>query len=89
MNVQQACEAPNINSYQMRSTFDEHLSEPGRLLVTESTPPEVRKELQAMGYTLTFSRLTSGPITAIFFDRKHGTMWGGSSNHGEDYGIGW
>jgi gamma-glutamyltranspeptidase/glutathione hydrolase len=42
-----------------------------------------------MGYALTFSRLTSGPITAIMLDRKHGTMWGGASNHGEDYGIGW
>ena len=30
-----------------------------------------------------------GPINAILFDRKHGTMWGGSSNHGEDYGIAW
>ncbi|MCU0251592.1 MAG: gamma-glutamyltransferase [Vicinamibacterales bacterium] len=89
MNVQQACEAPNINSFQMRSTFDRHLSEPGRMLVAESTPPDVRKALQAMGYTLTFGRLTSGPITAIMLDRKHGTMWGGASNHGEDYGIGW
>ena len=77
MNVQQACEAPNINSFQMRSTFDQHLSEPGRMLVAESTTPEVRKQLQAMGYSLTFSRLTSGPITAIMLDRKHGTMWGG------------
>ena len=57
MNVQQACEAPNINSFQMRSTFDQHLSEPGRMLVAESTPPDVRKQLQAMGYTLTFERL--------------------------------
>ena len=89
MNVQQACEAPNINSFQMRSTFDQHLAEPGRMLVAESTPPDVRKALQAMGYTLTFERLTSGPITAIMLDRKHGTMWGGASNHGEDYGIGW
>jgi len=89
MNVQQACEAPNINSFQMRSSFDQHQSEPGRMLVAESTTPEVRKQLQAMGYSLTFSRLTSGPITAIFLDRKHGTMWGGASNHGDDYGIGW
>jgi gamma-glutamyltranspeptidase/glutathione hydrolase len=89
MNVQQACEAPNINSFQMRSSFDQHVSQPGRLLLAESTPPDVRKQLQAMGYTLTFERLTSGPITAIYLDRKHGTMWGGASNHGEDYGIGW
>ncbi len=30
MNVQQAVEAPNINSYQMRSSFGDHESEPGR-----------------------------------------------------------
>ena len=34
-------------------------------------------------------RLTSGPLNAIFFDREHGTMRGGSSNYGEDYGIAW
>ena len=51
--------------------------------------PEMRTELQRMGYRLDFQRLTSGPINAIWFDRKHGTFWGGSSNHGEDYGIAW
>jgi gamma-glutamyltranspeptidase/glutathione hydrolase len=89
MTVQQAVEAPNINSYQMRSSFGDHESRPGRLLLASSTPDGVRAELQRMGYTLEFERLTSGPINAIFFDRAHGTFWGGSSNHGEDYGIGW
>ncbi|MGI9077326.1 MAG: gamma-glutamyltransferase family protein [Gemmatimonadaceae bacterium] len=89
MTVQQAVEAPNINSFQMRSSFGEHESRPGRMLVASSTPDSVRTELQKMGYTLEFSRLTSGPINAIWFDRKHGTFWGGSSNHGEDYGIAW
>jgi gamma-glutamyltranspeptidase/glutathione hydrolase len=89
MTVQQAVEAANMNSFQMRSSFDQHDSQPGRMLLAESTPPDVRKALQAMGYTLTFERLTSGPINAIFFDWKHGSFWGGSSNHGEDYGIGW
>jgi gamma-glutamyltranspeptidase/glutathione hydrolase len=42
-----------------------------------------------MGYTLNFEPLTSGPINAIYFDREHGSFWGGSSNYGEDYGIGW
>jgi gamma-glutamyltranspeptidase/glutathione hydrolase len=42
-----------------------------------------------MGYDLTFEGRTSGPINAILFDRAHGTMWGGSSNHGEDYGVAW
>ncbi|MGI8619834.1 MAG: gamma-glutamyltransferase family protein [Gemmatimonadaceae bacterium] len=89
MTVQQASEAANINSYQMRSSFGAHESRAGRLLVASSTPDSVRTELVRMGYTLEFQRLTSGPINAILFDRKHGTMWGGSSNHGEDYGIAW
>jgi gamma-glutamyltranspeptidase/glutathione hydrolase len=52
-------------------------------------PEWVRAELRRMGYRVDAERLTSGPINAILFDRAHGTMWGGSSNHGEDYGIGW
>jgi gamma-glutamyltranspeptidase/glutathione hydrolase len=89
MTIQQAVEAPNINSYQMRSSFGMHEARPGRLLVATSTPESVRAALRRMGYTLEFQERTSGPINAIYFDRKHGTMWGGSSNHGEDYGIAW
>jgi len=89
MTVQEATEAPNINSFQMRSSFGEHEIKPGRILLAESMPQWVRSELRRMGYELTFEERTSGPINAILFDRKHGTMWGGSSNHGEDYGIAW
>jgi gamma-glutamyltranspeptidase/glutathione hydrolase len=89
MNVQEATEAPNFTSYQMRNSFGIHESEPGRLTLAESMPAWVRTDLQRMGYKLDYQRLTSGPINAIFFDRTHGTFWGGSSNHGEDYGIAW
>jgi len=89
MNVQEAAEAPNINSFQMRSSFGKHDSRPGRLLLAESMSPWVRGELKKMGYELTFEERTSGPINAIFFDREHNTLWGGSSHHGEDYGIAW
>jgi gamma-glutamyltranspeptidase / glutathione hydrolase len=89
MSVQQAAEAANINSFQMRASFGSHESQPGRLLLRSDVPPWVQGELRRMGYTLTFDERTSGPINAIFFDRRHGTMWGGSSNHGEDYGIAW
>ncbi|HEX6974490.1 MAG TPA: gamma-glutamyltransferase [Vicinamibacterales bacterium] len=89
MTVQQATEAANFNSYQMHSSFDDHKSEPGRMTLNESMPAWVRQELQSMGYRLDYQRLTSGPINAVFFDRKNGSMWGGSSNHGEDYGIAW
>jgi gamma-glutamyltranspeptidase/glutathione hydrolase len=89
MNVQQAAEAANINSYQMRSSFGEHNSEPGRLRLNDSVPPWVRAQLSDMGYQMSFGERTSGPINAIFFDWKHGSFWGGSSHHGEDYGIAW
>jgi gamma-glutamyltranspeptidase/glutathione hydrolase len=90
MTVQEAVEAPNINTFQLRASLGEpHVSRPGRLLLSDAMPPWVRAELSRMGYDLTYERLTSGPINAILFDRAHGTMWGGSSNHGEDYGIGW
>jgi gamma-glutamyltranspeptidase/glutathione hydrolase len=89
MTVQQATEAANINSFQMRGSFALHETQPGRLLLQEDTSPWVRDELRRMGYTLVFEPRTSGPINAIFFDREHGTLWGGSSNHGEDYGIAW
>lgn len=89
MTVQQATEAPNINSYQMRSSFGRHESRPGRMLVATSLPESTREALRRMGYTLEFAERTSGPINAILFDTQHHTMWGGSSNHGEDYGIAW
>jgi len=73
----------------MRASFGDHASVPGRLLLREDTPPWVRGELRRMGYSLVFDERTSGPINAIFFDNAHGTFWGGSSNHGEDYGIAW
>lgn len=89
MTVQQATEAPNMNSYQMRSSFGQHESIPGRMLVATSLPDSTRRALEAMGYTLEYAERTSGPINAILFDTAHHTMWGGSSNHGEDYGIAW
>ena len=89
MTPQQAAEAPNVNTYQMRASFGEHESRPGRLLVNASTPEPVRRALAAMGYTLEFEARTNGPINAILFDRQHRTLWGASAHHGEDYGIAW
>ncbi len=89
MNVQQAVEAPNITSYQLRSSFGAHESRPGRMTLNESMPPWIRDDLRKMGYTLDFARSTSGPINAIFFDWVNGSFWGGSSTDGEDYGIAW
>ena len=73
----------------MRSSFGKHAVQPGKLLLNSNAPEDVRKNLINIGYILHFGSHTSGPINAIFFDKKYGTFWGGSSNHGDDYGIAW
>ncbi|MEZ4972980.1 MAG: gamma-glutamyltransferase [Cyclobacteriaceae bacterium] len=89
MNVQESAEAANFKTYQMYSSFGDHERKAGALTLNSQTPVWTRKDLREMGYHLSFEDRTSGPINAIFFDWKHGSFWGGSSNHGEDYGIGW
>jgi gamma-glutamyltranspeptidase/glutathione hydrolase len=92
MNVQEAVEAPNINSYQLWASLgdqDERTPKPGAILLQSATPEWTQRELLKMGYRIQFDDRTSGPINAIFFDWDHKSFWGGSSNHGEDYGIGW
>lgn len=89
MEVQEATEAANFNSYQMQSSFGDHEIRPGAITLRQDTPDWVRKDLMRRGYTMDFWNKTSGPINAIWFDWKHGTFWGGSSNYGDDYGIAW
>jgi len=89
MTPQEAAEAANLTTYQMRSSFGDHSSRPGRLTLRDDVPAWVRDELVRRGYRLEFEPRTSGPITAIELDREHGTLWGAASNYGEDTGIGW
>jgi gamma-glutamyltranspeptidase/glutathione hydrolase len=94
MNVQEAAEADNFLSYQLHDSFGDHKKEPGRLAVNESITEFTRDRLTEMGYEVEVGvwgrrDRTSGPINAIWFDRENGTFQGGSSNHGDDYGIAW
>jgi Gamma-glutamyltransferase len=94
MTVQQASEAANINSNQLwlslgGTQLKDRMPRPGSILVSQDTKKEVLDELKKMGYEIKLGNRTSGPINAIFLDNEHGSLWGGSSNNGEDYGIGW
>jgi len=94
MTVQQATESANMNTNQLwlslgGTKLTDRKPRPGEMLLNNRTPQATRDALKKMGYMLSFSERSSGPINAIFFDKKHSTLWGGSSNHGEDYGIGW
>ncbi len=94
MTVQQATEAANINSNQLwlslgGTKLDDRKPKPGSILIGRTTSDSVQTALKKMGYIIALGNRTSGPINAIYFDDKHKTLWGGSSNNGEDYGIGW
>jgi len=94
MTVQQAVEAANINTEQLWLSLggyrrEDRMPHPGTILLNSQTPEEIRMTLSTMGYTEKFADRTSGPINAIYYDQAHGSFWGGSSNYGEDYGIGW
>ncbi|MFC0262070.1 gamma-glutamyltransferase family protein [Fontibacter flavus] len=89
MTVQEATEAANIHTYQIQSSFGAHESKPGSITLNSEVPSWVRKDLAKRGYKMSFLDRTSGPLNAIWFDWKHKSFWGGSSNHGEDYGIAW
>ena len=78
-----------MNSFQMYDSFGDHRREPGRMQLDDETPQWVRRDLVRRGYRLDFRSRTSGPINAILIDPASGSLWGASSNHGEDYGIGW
>ena len=91
MTPQQAAEAPNFTSWQLHDSFGMHEIFPGRLTLNAAVPDWVRRRLAEGlgGVVLEYQSRTSGPINAIMLDHEHGTFWGGSSNHGEDYGIAW
>ncbi len=94
MSVQEATEAQNVNTDQLwlslgGEQINDRKPHPGHILINSETPEYVRRDLIKMGYMLTVRDRTSGPINAIYFDNKHGTFMGGSSNYGVDYGIGW
>jgi gamma-glutamyltranspeptidase/glutathione hydrolase len=94
MTVQEATEAANINTDQLwlslgGERMEDRRPRPGHILLGNTTPDWTRRDLRKMGYIPTYGDRTSGPINAIYFDTKHGSLWGGSSNNGEDYGIGW
>ena len=94
MNVQEAAEGDNFLSFQLHDSFGEHKKEPGRLALNQSVSEVTREQLARMGYQVEIgvygnTERTSGPINAIYFDHDKGTMQGGSSNHGDDYGIAW
>ena len=78
MTPQQAAEAPNINSYQMRSSFGAARIPAGRHARLLLDPGQRADRAPAAWATRWSSgNERQGRSTRILFDRAHGTMWGG------------
>ena len=88
MDVQQATEAANFESFQLHSSFGDHYSQPGRIVLRSDMNTLVLRTLIRMGYSLEFREKTSGPITAILLNQDFGTMTGGASDFGDDTAMG-
>jgi gamma-glutamyltranspeptidase / glutathione hydrolase len=89
--IQEAIEAPRINSLHPFSSFDNHESEPGVLEIENRVPPGVRDELQARGHRLRVLRAygMSTGVVAVGVDPKNGTLRGGADVRRERYVFGW
>jgi gamma-glutamyltranspeptidase/glutathione hydrolase len=90
-NIQDAIEAPRINSLHPYSSFDNHESEPGALEIESRVPAAVRDTLVARGHKLRVLGpygMSTG-VVAVGVDPRTGTLRGGADVRRERYIFGW
>ncbi|MET0280307.1 MAG: gamma-glutamyltransferase [Steroidobacteraceae bacterium] len=84
-NLQQALEAPRIESMHFHQSFDDKADDPGLLLVEDRIPAAVRAALMRRGHRLEavgdYGMATAG--VAVGVDPKFGTLRGGADIRGE------
>ncbi|MBZ5553920.1 MAG: gamma-glutamyltransferase family protein [Acidobacteriia bacterium] len=91
MPIQQAIEAPRLNTDHPFSSFDNHQDKPGDLTLESRVAPGVIDALRAKGHLVT----VLGPygmytgMTAVGVDPKFGTLFGGADVRRERYLMGW
>ena len=90
-SIQDAIEAPRVNSLHPFGSFDNHPSDPGVLEIEDRVPAAVRDALAARGHKLkvlpAFGMSTG--VVAVGVDPKSGTLRGGADPRRERYIFGW
>ena len=90
-DIQEAIEAPRVNSLHPFSSFDNHDAVPGMLEIESRIPDAVRNELIARGHALKVLGpygMSTG-VVAVGVDPKSGTLRGGADVRRERYIFGW
>jgi gamma-glutamyltranspeptidase/glutathione hydrolase len=90
-DLQEAIEAPRVNSLHPFGSFDSHPSEPGLLEIEDRVPAAVRDALTARGHTLKVLPAygMSTGVVAVGVNPKTGTLRGGADVRRERYIFGW
>ncbi|HYM23029.1 MAG TPA: gamma-glutamyltransferase, partial [Vicinamibacterales bacterium] len=89
--IQEALEAPRVNSLHPFSSFDNHDSEPGVLEIESRVGEGVRNELIARGHRLRVLGpygMSTG-VVAVGVNPETGTLRGGADPRRERYIFGW
>jgi gamma-glutamyltranspeptidase/glutathione hydrolase len=91
MSLQEAIEAPRINSLHPFSSFDNHESRPGVLEIERRVDADVRRALEARGHKLNVldPYAMSTGVVAVGVDSRTGTLRGGADPRRERYIFGW
>ncbi len=90
-SIQEAIEAPRINSLHPFGSFDNHVSNPGVLEIEDRVPEAVRAALTARGHKLKVLApygMSTG-VVAVGVDPQSGTLRGGADVRRERYIFGW
>ncbi len=89
--IQEAIEAPRINSLHPFGSFNNHESEPGVLEIEDRVSAPVRAELTARGHKLRVlgPYAMSTGVVAVGVDPNTGTLRGGADVRRERYIFGW
>ncbi len=99
LDVQEACEAPKFEGFQMQVSFGNHPAYPGLVSLDSRIPKETFDALAARGYRPVYWKggvrgEHAGALSVIRVDHGNGTLEGGQGIpdcewSGVRYGIGW
>jgi gamma-glutamyltranspeptidase/glutathione hydrolase len=91
MGLQEAIEAPRINSLHPFSSFDDHKSEPGVLEIESRVASATLEELQRRGHKLKVLAPYGMPtgVVAVGVNPQTGTLRGGADVRRERFVFGW